>query len=151
MILCASMKSMVPRTAMDSRLRSYAPAEFLVRFVIPECDQADRDQIRDVPIHMEKIEFDVEDQDVENNSDRADRVELQESLHALAHRLLFARNIAERPHIVPDEVVHQRRFRRQEFAPRQSPMQRAWIAEQVQHRHIDDNAARSHDAETNKA
>src|ERR1700722_17895767 len=55
MILCASMKSMVPRTAMDSRLRSYAPAEFLVRFVIPECDQADRDQIRDVPIHMEKL------------------------------------------------------------------------------------------------
>jgi hypothetical protein len=76
--------------AMNSGFRGHAPAEFFVRFVVPECDQADRDQVRDVAIHVEEIEFDVDDQNVENNSDRADRVELQESLHALTHRLLFA-------------------------------------------------------------
>ena len=75
---------------MNSGFSGYAPAEFLVRFVIPECDQADRDQVREVPIHVEKVEFDVDDQDVENNSDRADRVEFQESLYALTQRLLLA-------------------------------------------------------------
>ena len=59
----------VVRTLADSDLSRDAPAELLVRLVVPQCDQADRHEVRDVAVHVEQIELDVQNHDVEENSE----------------------------------------------------------------------------------
>src|SRR4051794_35869882 len=97
--------TMVPlQTRLVLRFRRDPPAEFFVGLVVPERDQSNRDQVRNVAVHMEQVEFDVENHDVEENAERTDRVELQKALQSLSHGLLFARDVAKCPKIVPDEV-----------------------------------------------
>src|SRR5690242_6287264 len=44
----------------DRRLRADAPTEFLVGFVIPQADDADGDEIGDIAIHVQPVEFDIQ-------------------------------------------------------------------------------------------
>ena len=113
----------------------YAPAEFFVRFVIPEGDYADGNQVCQIAVHMQEVELYVDDDYVEEDPERADGVEFEKAFHALAEGALVFGDVTESPGVVPDEIVEQGGFGGEDLAAGETPAEHPWIAQQEKDRH----------------
>ena len=132
-------------------LRGNAPAEFLVGFIVPHADDADGDQVGEITIHVQPVELDIQNHDVEKDPERTDQVEFEEAPNAIFERALMARDGTEGPQIIPDEIVQERGLGSQDLAARQAPPKHAWIAENEQEGHVDGQAGAAHHTEMDEA
>lgn len=108
----------------------HAPAQLEIQAIVPHRHQHDGDRIGDIAVHQQPAHLHIQQEHARDQADTADGVELGEALEPLADS--HGRQVAKRPHLVPDEVVGDGDLGGDELAARQPPSEPAGIAEQVE-------------------
>src|ERR1039458_10274266 len=108
----------------------HTPAELEIQPEVPAGDNDDGHAVRQVPVHPEQIELQIQQHGIEYQTTQTNELELREPLHAMPKASLVRCNVIKGPGVVPDEVVNDGQLRRDHLASRKTPGEHRWIAEQ---------------------
>jgi hypothetical protein len=131
------------------RIRSgIPPANPRAQRKIPNADQHNGDEIREINIHLETIDLPIQQKARDAKARERDQVEAQEAFEPSAGAPLPRDGVAESPQIVPNKVVHDRRFGGEELAQVKPEYGGVGPKQQVEEKHIDDHTRSTHEAES---
>src|SRR5207248_597680 len=116
---------MVKRLPMASSLicSVLVPTKSDIEEKVPEADQDNRDEIRQIHIQVKPIDLDVQQEHAPNNAREANQIELQETNQPCPPVVSSRRQATKSPNIIPDKIIENADLCREDFAQAKVPTQ----------------------------